>query len=40
MKKVFALVIAGFVLAGCNTVNGFAKDVEKVGQKVQNASRK
>ncbi|MEC5216318.1 entericidin A [Actimicrobium sp. GrIS 1.19] len=29
------LVLSGFLLSGCNTVHGFGKDVEKVGEKVQ-----
>ncbi|WP_344762670.1 entericidin A/B family lipoprotein [Actimicrobium antarcticum] len=41
MKKTVALllVIAGFLLTGCNTINGIGKDVERVGEKVQGASR-
>ncbi|MEW9898583.1 entericidin A/B family lipoprotein [Chitinivorax sp. PXF-14] len=43
MKKlfvlVFALVFASF-LSACNTVHGFGKDVEKVGEKISNASNK
>ena len=33
------LVIASFMLSGCNTINGMGKDVERVGEKVQGASR-
>jgi entericidin A len=40
MKKIFALLIAMIVLAGCNTVQGFGKDVQKVGGKVENAAQK
>jgi len=40
MKKIFALLIALVVLAGCNTVQGFGKDVQKVGGKVENAASK
>ena len=29
-----------FVLAGCNTVKGFGKDVQKVGEKVEESSGK
>jgi predicted small secreted protein len=28
------------LLAGCNTINGLGKDVEKLGEKVQGASKK
>lgn len=41
MKKLFALLIAVVVvLAGCNTVQGFGKDVQKVGEKVEGAAKK
>jgi entericidin A len=36
MKKIIALLIASvWLLAGCNTVRGFGKDVEHVGDKIQ-----
>ncbi|HEY6772401.1 MAG TPA: entericidin A/B family lipoprotein [Oxalicibacterium sp.] len=36
MKKVALLLIASvWLLAGCNTVNGFGKDVERAGEKIQ-----
>ncbi|WP_317204174.1 entericidin A/B family lipoprotein [Janthinobacterium sp.] len=40
MKKLFALCIAVLLLSGCNTVSGFGKDVQKVGQKVEGAAQK
>jgi predicted small secreted protein len=40
MKKLFALLIAVAVLAGCNTVQGFGKDVQKVGGKMEDAARR
>ena len=40
MKKLFALSIIAVLLAGCNTVSGFGKDVQKVGAKVEGAARK
>ena len=42
MKKLIAvvLVIATFALAGCNTMHGFGKDVEKVGEKLSNTGPK
>jgi entericidin A len=43
MKKGIALaLLAGFalVLAGCNTVHGFGEDVSKVGDKMQESSKK
>jgi predicted small secreted protein len=41
MKKIIAsLIVALFVLAGCNTVHGFGKDLQTVGEKVENAAKK
>jgi len=37
MKKVAVALLAlwAIVLAGCNTVHGFGKDVEKAGEAIQ-----
>ena len=40
MKKRFALLIVTVVLAGCNTVSGIGRDVQKVGQVVTGAGGK
>jgi predicted small secreted protein len=40
MKKLYVLLIASFVLAGCNTMEGFGKDVQKAGTAVENAAKK
>ena len=43
MKKAFTLlllVVSGVLLSGCNTMNGMGKDIERGGEKVQNASGK
>ena len=40
MKKLFALMIAVAVLAGCNTVQGIGKDVQKAGSAVEGAAKK
>ena len=43
MKKAFTLLLSvasGYMLAGCNTMNGLGKDVERGGEKVQDASKK
>ncbi len=40
MKTIAFLVVALSLLAGCNTINGIGKDVEKLGEKVQGASKK
>jgi entericidin A len=42
MKKiiVLCLAVATMLLTGCNTVSGFGKDVQKVGQVVTGAGGK
>lgn len=43
MKKVFTLLLlvaSGVMLSGCNTVGGMGKDIERGGEKVQDASRR
>ncbi len=35
-----AAAIAALLLTGCNTINGIGKDFEKLGEKVQDASKK
>lgn len=40
MKKFAMLILSVAVLAGCNTINGIGKDVEKLGEKLQGASKK
>ncbi|MBS1187690.1 MAG: Entericidin EcnA/B family [Burkholderiaceae bacterium] len=40
MKKLFAMLIAVAVLAGCNTVAGIGKDVQKAGSAVEGAAKK
>ena len=42
MKKIFLMCIASIsvMLSGCNTINGIGKDFEKLGEKVQDASKK
>ena len=42
MKKLFALsaIAMALVLTGCNTLNGFGKDVKKVGESLEGASTK
>jgi predicted small secreted protein len=37
---VIALGVAAAVLSGCNTVNGAGKDIERGGEKLQDASGK
>ena len=39
MKPRFALLIAALaLLAGCNTFQGFGKDVQKAGEKIEDAA--
>jgi predicted small secreted protein len=44
MKRLIVLVLVSLfsigVLSGCNTVKGFGKDVQKVGEKVEDSSGK
>ncbi len=40
MKKALFLVAVVFTLAGCNTVQGVGKDVQKAGSAVENAAKK
>ncbi|WP_076590952.1 entericidin A/B family lipoprotein [Herminiimonas arsenitoxidans] len=43
MKKAisfFLLITSVYLLAGCNTMNGFGKDVEHLGDKIQNKAAK
>jgi len=43
MKMISALVLlvaALGALAGCNTVDGFGKDMQRAGEKMQDASKK
>ncbi len=42
LKKLFAtLIMLGMfgVMAGCNTIEGFGKDVERGGEKVQGTAK-
>ena len=39
MKRVITLVVAMLVLAGCNTVAGVGKDVEKAGEAIQRSTK-
>jgi predicted small secreted protein len=41
MKKLIAAVFgAAFLLAGCNTMEGFGRDVEKTGDKIEKSAQK
>jgi predicted small secreted protein len=36
--KLIALILAGIVLLGCNTVQGLGKDLQKGGEKLEKAA--
>ena len=38
MRITFILAAAVFLLAGCNTVKGIGKDIEKGGEAIQRAT--
>ncbi|HMA09459.1 MAG TPA: entericidin A/B family lipoprotein [Ramlibacter sp.] len=38
MKRLLAVVLAAVVLAGCNTIAGFGKDVETAGGALDRAA--
>ena len=41
MKKTLLLVTAALlVLAGCNTVSGIGKDIQRAGASIEDASKK
>ena len=40
MKKALFMIAVAFALAGCNTVQGVGKDVQKAGAAVENAAKK
>ena len=40
MKKIAARLAIALLLAGCNTVRGFGQDMQKAGEKLEDASKK
>ncbi len=41
MNKIAVMFVAlAMLLAGCNTIQGIGKDVERLGEKVQDAGKK
>jgi len=40
LTAVLAALLLGASLAGCNTIEGMGKDMERAGEKVQGAARK
>jgi predicted small secreted protein len=39
MKAICTILIATFVLAACNTMQGAGKDIERGGEKIQGAAQ-
>ena len=39
MKKIIALALCAFILAGCNTVHGVGQDVEKAGEAIKKSTQ-
>ena len=35
-KRILALIALGITLAGCNTISGAGRDIERGGEKLQN----
>jgi len=35
MTRLIALVLLGITLAGCNTISGMGRDIERGGEKLQ-----
>lgn len=40
MKKLIALMIGAFILAGCNTMAGLGEDTQAVGKKLETSAEK
>jgi len=38
-RRTLALMALGFVLAGCNTMSGMGRDIERGGEKMQGEAR-
>ena len=38
-KRIVGLILLGITLAGCNTMAGFGRDVERGGEKLQSQAR-
>ena len=39
MKRMIMMMVAMMVLAGCNTVAGVGKDIEKAGEAIQRSTK-
>ena len=36
MKAIIAIMLGAFILTACNTMDGFGRDVQSGGKKIQN----
>ena len=39
LKRIVGLILLGITLAGCNTMHGFGRDVERGGEKLQQEAK-
>jgi predicted small secreted protein len=39
MRKIIVIVMAAFMLVGCNTLHGMGQDIEKAGEAVQKSTQ-
>ena len=39
LKRIAALILLGITLAGCNTMAGMGRDIERGGEKLQGEAR-
>lgn len=39
VKRLIGLLLLGVALAGCNTMSGMGRDIERGGEKLQNEAR-
>jgi predicted small secreted protein len=40
MKKLLGVIAAAVLLAGCNTMQGFGQDIQKVGDKIEEKAKR
>ena len=40
IRELFAILMAAYLLAGCNTVSGVGKDIERGGEKLQGSAER
>ncbi len=40
MKNLLLMIVAVYVLAACNTIDGLGKDIKKAGESIEDAAKK